>query len=207
MFTFINNANAVPQRVVINADDAELYGAELEGKLEPFEGFITEVRFGWLESRFLDFTDAVVRRTESQGNRRIVTDYNGNSLPNAPRFKVSGNVSYEFSLGRSGTLTPRYDFNWSDDVYFDPSEGTGSPDVNGETFMPENTIGQEALLLQNFRLTYAAPSGNLEISGWVRNLTNEVYKTLAFDASAGPGLVGNIVGEPRTYGLSAKVTY
>jgi iron complex outermembrane receptor protein len=207
VFTFINNANSVPQRVVINADDAELYGAEVEASAEPIEGLFAQIRFGWLESRFLDFTDAVVRRTESQGNRRIVTDFNGNQLPNAPRFKVSGNISYDFDLGTKGTLTPRYDFTWSDDVYFDPSGGTGSPDSGGETFMPDNTIGQEALILHNFRLSYVVESGNLEISGWVRNMTNEVYKTLAFDASAGPGLVGNLVGEPRTYGLSAKVSY
>lgn len=207
VFTFVNNANSVPQRVVINADDAALYGAELEGKIEPVDGLVAELRFGWLESRFLDFTDAVVRRTESQGNRRIVNDFNGNPLPNAPRFKVSGSLSYDFQLGSVGTLTPRYDFNWSDDVFFDPSGGTGSPDVNGIIFMPKNTIGQEALLLQNFRLTYIVESGNIEVAGWVRNLTNEVYKTLAFDASAGPGLVGNLVGDPRTYGLSAKVKF
>ena len=139
-------------------------------------------------------------------NQRILTDYNGNSLPNAPRFKVSGNISYDFELS-FGTITPRYEFTWSDDVYFDPSEGRGSPDVNGEPFMPENTIGQEALILHNFRLGYTVPSGNLEIAGWVRNLTDEVYKTLAFDASAGPGLVGNLIGDPRTYGLSAKVSF
>lgn len=207
VFTFTNNAGETPQRVVINADDAELYGAEVEATFEPVDNLVAELRFGWLESRFLDFTDAVVRRTETQGNRRIVTDFNGNSLPNAPRFKVSGNISYVFDIGKLGTITPRYDFNWSDDVFFDPSGGQGSPDVNGQIFMPENTIGQEALLLHNFRLTYAVSSGNLEVSAWVRNLTNEVYKTLSFDASAGPGLIGNIVGDPRTYGLSAKVTF
>ena len=207
VFTFINDAGSIPQRVVINADDAALYGAELETKIEPIDGLVAEVRFGWLESQFLDFTDAGVRRTESQGNRRIVNDFNGNPLPNAPQFKVSGSLSYDFELGRIGSLTPRYDFAWSDDVFFDPSGGRGSPDSNGEIFLPKNTIGQEALILHNIRLTYAVEGGNLEISGWVRNLTNEVYKTLAFDASAGPGLVGNLLGDPRTYGLSARVTF
>jgi iron complex outermembrane receptor protein len=207
VFTFTNNSNETPQRVVINADNAELYGAELESRFEPVDGLVAELRVGWLESRFLDFTDAVVRRTESQGNRRIVADFNGNPLPNAPRFKVSGNVSYDLELGSLGTLTPRYDFNWSDDVFFDPSGGTGSPNADGNTFLPDNTIGQEALILHNIRLTYATASGGLEFAGWIRNLTNEVYKTLAFDASAGPGLVGNLLGDPRTYGLSAKVIF
>ena len=73
--------------------------------------------------------------------------------------------------------------------------------------MPRNAIGQDALLLQNVRLTYQAPSGNLEVAGWVRNLTNEVYKTLSFDSSGGPGFVGNLVGDPRTYGVSLKVSF
>ena len=212
VFTFTNNAGEPPQRVVVNADNAALYGAEFEARIEPIDTLVAEIRFGWLDSRFLDFTDSVVRKVDRGDggqvgvNQRILTDYNGNSLPNAPRFKVSGNISYDFELS-FGTITPRYEFTWSDDVYFDPSEGRGSPDVNGEPFMPENTIGQEALILHNFRLGYTVPSGNLEIAGWVRNLTDEVYKTLAFDASAGPGLVGNLVGDPRTYGLSAKVSF
>ena len=47
----------------------------------------------------------------------------------------------------------------------------------------------------------------LELAGWVRNLTNEVYKTQAFDASTSAGLVGNLVGLPRTYGLSVDVKF
>lgn len=207
VFTFTNDANVPPSRVVINADDAQLYGAELEGSIEPVTGLRGSFRFGWLESRFLDFTDSVIRRTESAGNTRIVTDFNGNPLPNAPKFKVSGSLEYEFDLGKSGTLTPNWSFTWSDDVAFDPSGGRGSPDVNGEIFLPENTIGQEAFLLQNVRVTYVPETGNVEMAVWVRNLTNEVYKSLAFDASAGPAIVGNLLGLPRTYGVSAKVTF
>ena len=34
-----------------------------------------------------------------------------------------------------------------------------------------------------------------------------VITVLAFDAAAGPALVGNLVGDPRTYGFSGKVTF
>ena len=209
VFTFSNNAGEPPQRIVINADDAELYGAEVETTLEPIDGLIAELRFSWLESRFLDFTDALGRQDGSNANRlqRIVTDFNNNPLPNAPRFKVSGNVSYPFEIVGGMTLTPRYEFTWSDDVFFDPSGGRGAPDATGTIFMPELAIGQEALILHNLRVTLTNETGSIELSGWVRNLTNEVYKQLAFDASAGPGLVGNLVGDPRTYGLSAKVSF
>ncbi len=207
VFLFTTNAGEIPARVVKNADDAQLYGAEVEAKLEPIDRLVAEVRFGWLESRFLDFSESSFRRTELNTNSTIVSDFNGNSLPNAPRFKVSGNLKYDFDLGRLGTITPRYDFSWSDDVAFDASEGRGALNADAVVFLPEHTIGQKALLLHNFRLTYAVASGNLQVSGWVRNLTNEVYKSLAFDASSGPNLVGNLLGDPRTYGLSAKVSF
>jgi iron complex outermembrane receptor protein len=206
VFTFTNDANVPPQRVVVNANDAQLWWAELESTIEPLEGLKGVLRFGWLESRFLDFTDSVIRRTQSAGNVRIVTDFNDNPLPNAPRFKLSGSLEYALDLGRIGTITPRWEFTWTDDVNFDPSGGRGSPDTSGEIFMPDHTIGQKAYMLHNLRLTYVPLSGDLELSGWVRNLTNEVYKQLAFDAS-GAGIVGNLLGDPRTYGISAKFSF
>ena len=77
----------------------------------------------------------------------------------------------------------------------------------GQFFMPQGTIAQNPLWLHNVRLSYKNVGGNLEVAGWVRNLSDETYKTLAFDASGGPGLVGNLVGDPRTYGLSVTVSY
>ena len=208
VFTFTNDTGVPPTRVVINADDAQLYGAELELTLEPLEQLIIEFRGSWLESKFLDFTESVVRPVpDSNEFFRQVFDFNGNPLPNAPRFKVSVSASYTLDVGRFGSITPRYDLAWTDDVAFDPSDGTGSPSTSGDIFLPRNTIGQDAFTLHNIRLTYVNPTGNLEFSGWVRNMLNEVYKTQAFDASGGPALVGNLLGDPRTYGLSLKLTY
>ena len=43
------------------------------------------------------------------------------------------------------------------------------------------------------------------MTGWVRNIADEVYKTTAFDLSVAAQLVGSLVGNPRTYGVSVKV--
>jgi len=209
VFTFTNDTGVPPTRIVLNADDARVFGAELEATLEPTEDLIVNVRSSWIESKFLDFTDSVARPVPGSTNQifRQVLDFTNNDLPNAPRFKVSGDVEYRLQLGRFGTLIPRYDFTWTDRVFFDQSGGRGSPNVGGQIFMPEGAIGQDAFILHNFRLSWKHPSETLEIAGWVRNMTNEVYKTLAFDASGGPGFVGNLVGDPRTYGLSASIRY
>ncbi len=215
VFLFANDLNSPPIRVVRNASAAQIYGAELDATIEPIESLQIVARFGWLESKFLDFASDGIREIVTGGLpnlRRLITevpiDYTGNRLPNTPRFKFSGSIQYTFDLRRLGTLTPRYDITFTDDFSFDPSkQGRGAPDNFGNFFLPKFAIGQRAYTLHNARLTYRAPNDQIEVALWVRNLSNLVYKTLAFDASATGGLVGNQVGDPRTYGATVKFTF
>lgn len=215
VFIFSNDFNAPPVRVVRNASAAQIYGAEVEATVEPIDGLIGILRFGWLESKFLDFADFATRELViSAGDdiRRVITevptDYAGNRLPNTPRFKLSGTLKYTFEFSRAGSITPRYDFTYTDDFSFDPSKkGRGAPDVFGNFYLPDWAVGQVAYVLHNARLTYESPDESIEVALWVRNFTNEVYKQLAFDASATAGFVGNLVGDPRTYGVSVALKF
>lgn len=211
VFTFTNELGTPPQRVVVNADDAQLWGAELETRIEPIERLVFDLRFGWLESKFLDFTEVSRRRLSTAPGApaiilQIPLDYDGNRLPNTPRFKVSFAAQYTFEMGDAGSLIPRYDLTWTDDIFFDQTEGQGTVGILGDDF-PEYTIGQRAYALHGIRLTYRSPGEQLDVSGWVRNLTDEVYKTTAFNASQGARLVGNLLGDPRTYGISFSTRF
>ena len=42
---------------------------------------------------------------------------------------------------------------------------------------------------------------------WIRNLTNEAYKTFAFDASAFQSSTVQFVGDPRTIGGTVQVNF
>ena len=214
VFLFSNDFSSPPQRIVQNANAAQLYGAELDLEIHPVEGLELKMAFGWLESRFLDFADSGIRRivlgVESDPPviiTEVPIDFTGNRLPNTPRFTVTGHIKYTLDMGSAGTLTPRWDYSFTDDNFFDPSNGQGAPNNGGELFLPRFAIGQKGYLIQDMRLTYKTLDESIQISGWVRNLTNEVYKSISFDASATAGLVGNFLGDPRTYGLSAKVTF
>ncbi|MBJ19017.1 MAG: TonB-dependent receptor [bacterium] len=211
VFTFLNRVGTPPQRIVVNASDARLWGAEIETTVEPIDGLVFDFRFGWLESKFLDFTEAAQRQVFNTftGVNDVFTvsqDYDGNRLPNTPRFKISFAAEYEFVMGRSGSLIPRYDLTWTDDIFFDQTEGQGARGFGGDSF-PEFTIGQTAYALHNLRLTYRSPNELMDVAGWVRNMTNEVYKTSAFNASQAGSFVGQFLGDPRTYGLSVSVKY
>ncbi len=201
----LDDTNApAPEFVIINVAKAQIYGAELDLRWEPlrdrvpalFEGLVFELRGGWLESKALDFTRVrrnnfgVIAVTE-------VIDFSGNRLPNTPRWKASGSAWIPLELGRWGTLTPRYDLSYTDDIFFDPSQGVGT----GSRPLPKYGIGQRAYWLHHFRLSYRLPGDQIELSGWVRNLADERYKRYAAHVKAQQSLL-NWIGEPRTYGLS-----
>jgi iron complex outermembrane receptor protein len=218
VFIVETNLGAFPQLQIINANAAQVYGAEVEARVEPLAGLVPEAfdqllltaRFGWLESEFLDFSNTELRqlstgRPPNPPNPRtlpITLDFSGNQLINAPRFKLSLGAEWSFFLGSLGSITPRWDGAWSDDIFFDATEGRGAPNAEGTTVLPEFAVGQPAFWLHNLSLKYRTPKADVELTAWVRNLTDEMYKTFAFDGSNFGNVVVNYVGEPRTFGLS-----
>ena len=72
--------------------------------------------------------------------------------------------------------------------------------------LPQFAVGQRAFLLHNLRLSYRLPNDQIEISGWVRNLTDERYKTYVAEATGLQSLL-NWVGDPRTYGVSLSFSW
>jgi len=211
VFIVEDEPTAPPTYSIINANDAEIYGAELDLRAEPLDGLVVSGRFGWLESQFLDFTNEVGRFKSEGANSvsplPVTIDHGGNRLINSPQFKASASAEWTLDLGRWGALIPRYDFAWTDDIYFDPSEGRGSPDSFGESVLPEYAVGQRAFWLHSAQLAYRTPDRNIEVVGWVRNFTDQVYKTFAFDASTFSKVVLNFVGEPRTYGVTLSISW
>ena len=167
-------------------------------------------RFGWLQSQFLDFTNELFRGDNSIPPQVITKyiDYSGNPLINSPKFKLSGAAEWTFDFGRWGAVIPRYDFAWSDDIFFDPSAGKGvGTAANFNPVYPDYAIGQPAFWLHNLRLGYRTPEGNVEIGVWVRNLEDTRYKTYGFDAGQFSKVVINFVGPPRTIGLDFSVNF
>ncbi len=205
-------AQSSPEFVIINANDAEVYGAEIDAVLRPWLGAFMNVRFGWLETQFLDFVQIqqeVITDPDIAGfvtvNRELQNT--GNPLLNSPRFKVSLTAEQTLPLGRWGSLTARYDGVWTDTTYYDATGGFGLPNEDNVHPLPPDTIAQPAFWLHNLRLSYRLPGGRLEVAGFVRNLENTPYKTFAFDGSTFNGTSIYFVGDPRTYGGALVVNF
>ncbi|MDJ0851106.1 MAG: TonB-dependent receptor [Myxococcota bacterium] len=196
-----------PEFVILNADGAEVYGAEIDLVARPWLGAFANVRFGWLESQFLDF---VQTQQELLSGQRVINrelQNTGNRLLNSPRFKVSLTAEQTLPLGRWGSFTVRYDGTWTDQTFYDPTESRGIPNQQGVQFLPEDAIGQPQFWLHNLRVSYRLPGGQIELAGWIRNISDTPYKTFAFDGSTFNRTTIHFVGDPRTVGGTLVVNF
>jgi len=210
LFTAQQFVGGQPEFVILNADGAEVYGADVDAVIRPWMGAFVNVRFGWLESQFLDFVqlqqEEIPRPPISiVANRELQNT--GNSLLNSPKFKVSLTAEQTFPLGRWGSFIARYDGVWTDLTYYDATEGLGLPNQANIQFLPKNTIAQPAFWLHNLRLSYQTLGGRFEFAFWVRNMANKAYKTFAFDGSTFNQTSIYFVGDPRTYGATLTVNF
>jgi iron complex outermembrane receptor protein len=204
-----------PSLQIINADDARVIGVDTELTLEPLLAYAPEeieqlsikLRFGWLDTKFIRFTDLQNRVSTGGTVFQITDDSSGNPLINSPELKFSGTVEWKLLLGRLGSLIPRYDVTWSDDIFFDQTAGRGGLNGTGTRAKPKFTTGQPALWNHNIRLAFKNPEETIEIAGWCRNLTDERSKISAFDASAFAKVVINFVAEPRSCGAQLSLLW
>jgi iron complex outermembrane receptor protein len=200
IFQLENSAGGAPVQKLINANDADVYGVEIEVETRPLEGWAHEqleglavfLSFAWLESRYTDFVNTTLDFT-SGSPIPSTQDNSGNQLINAPRYAFTGYAQWDFPLWDWGSLAPRFDWAFKDKVYFSPQ--------NAEP------VSQDAFWLLNARLAFTTPNDMVEVAGWVRNLTDEVYYADTIDLSSVQGSILYIVGDPRTYGISLTVRF
>ena len=198
-----------PINELINANDAQISGAELEILIRPslLDGLQLSGAFGWLESEYNDFTQATRRRQSPAPQAATILeidDYSGNRMIASPEYTFSGSAFWEIDLDRYGYITPRVDFTWRTEIFFDPNEGAGFFDVRN---LPDGTLGDNTLRQWHGRLSYQTEDQLLDVAVWMRNITDEEYKVEAFDLSRGFRSLLFVIGQPRTYGVSITFNF
>ncbi|MCB9726785.1 MAG: TonB-dependent receptor, partial [Spirochaetaceae bacterium] len=207
VFRLRNSSAGVPVNELINAKDADILGVELDFDVRPFDGIGPEIlsgfsvyaSFAWLQSQYTDFVnvisttqDVVVGGQVQKAVTQSTFDFSGAQLINSPKFSFVGFAQWMVPTPY-GSVTPRFDWSFKDDVYFSPEN---SP-----------LVGQSALWLMNFRVTYRSPGENLELSGWVENMTDQAYTVDVFNLARFRRSILYAIGDPRTYGLTLRVRF
>jgi iron complex outermembrane receptor protein len=186
---------ALPQ----NAGDATVKGAELELMANPVEGLqldaaISIIDWEWdcvnpavvgLASGPCSSDPAVVGRLSSPPRGLIETKWNFG-------------MQYRFDLGDRGSITPRIDVNYQDEL----AGGDLEPAPNS----PSALFGRVPdYTLVNARLGWRNAEGDLDVALEVTNLADEYYYVSKFDLTgAGAGAIAGSPGRPREWALTVK---
>lgn len=171
-----------PLNVAANAQKARTYGADLDLTLRPTRNLTLSAQVGLLNAKltkFLAVADA------------SVPDYSGNQLANSPKFTTFLLANYHLPLDDSHSLTFQANATYKSSQFLD---ATNDP-----------YTAQAAYWTEDARVSFQVK--NLEISGFIRNISNTYYFVSLFNSTSPFLYVNGVTGQPRTYGLETRVTF
>lgn len=184
--------NDVPCAARVNAGDGRYKGFEVEASLRPVEGLSFDGSLSYLDFEYTRLLASAEYNATTNPGGVVKTDPPGGT----PQWKWNIGGQYEIPLGGAGTLTPRFDVEYTGRIYAGVYRPTAT--ARDLIFIPNYT-------LLNARVTWRNADGDLEISGEARNLTDKYYYLQLFDLrSAGAGLSKALVGSPREFALTVK---
>jgi iron complex outermembrane receptor protein len=136
-----------------NLGDATISGLEVEMKALVTDRFTVGVNLGLLDDEIDNLKGVLVSNT--------VTITKDNDLPNTPDYTLSIMAQYDIPMANGSNLSLRADYVTKDDYYSRPEN------------LPENLIDNYENL--NLLATFSSADGKWQLSGGVRNATDEFY--------------------------------
>ena len=198
------DAGSCSSRIVFNTPKAHSQGVELELSARPAPGLSLGLNGTVLKSEF-DSTLPEPLAT-STGIR------DGNRLPTVPKFQLSANATYEFPVSTDWTAFVSGSFQHVGNRFTQPSDQENNPRtfVHGLPFggAPANAATTIDLKLPDYQLvnfSIGVKTGSgFELMAYVNNLFDE-NPILSFDRErGGRARLGFNVGQPRTFGVTAR---
>ena len=155
-----------------NADDAEIYGLDIDLLAAPAEGLTIGLGLGLLDTEL--------------GAIGVVPA--GNQSPNSAEVQANGLIRYEFAVGSNLQMGVQASFKYTDDMYRDAFND------------PYNLSDSYSTV--DARVWISDAAGNWEAAVWAKNLTDEEYTEQAFNVVGLSGLANQLYGPPQVIGAS-----
>ncbi|MFT3905672.1 MAG: TonB-dependent receptor [Steroidobacteraceae bacterium] len=184
----------VPQFLVI-AVPVRMLGAELDSAWAITGNDRLTLSGGWLDNKITSFPDI----PGGLGNSRsyIAKD----ELNNIPKLTATLGYAHTFRFGDGSRLEARADARYNGAV--EVSEIT-----QGEVALGEDPYNhQSAYVIGNLGATWTSAQGGLGITGYVRNVGNEIYKSGVTLNSRSLSNIGVAPSDPRTYGIQINAKF
>jgi iron complex outermembrane recepter protein len=189
---------ALPQ----NAGNAHSKGVEAEISAYPLPGLAFDGSVSYQDWKWTCINPQVVGLAQGAcSSDASVLSLIESRPPAMMKWKWNAGVQYEADLGKSGTLTPRFDISYQGGMI-----GNVLAPVAGS---PSAIYGQlDAYTLANARLAWRNEARDLTIALEVTNLFDKYYFTSKFDLTgAGAGAIAGSPGRPREWAVTVKKSF
>lgn len=181
--------------IIRNAAGARIQGLEFETVLRPVTGLTINGSLAILDPKYKSFIDGGV---DVSANR---------AFPHAPKTTASLGFDWAVLSGGWGKLNLYGDLNYVSKYYTFPYPLV-TPTRSDQNAHSSQSQGRTIVNLRASVADIALGGVKAEVSGFVRNLTNEADPSNFIDF--GPGFGGILLGyfpEPRTYGVTVGVKF
>lgn len=187
---FTNPAGGVASQIG-NIAKSRVRGFEIENTVR-IQAITASLNYAYIDAKYLQYPGTLIN---SAGVVRNLID---SPFTGAPKHKVDLDIRYQLPLEDSvGKVSVGANFSYQSRV--------NTSDTALEDALDESTkVGG----LLNLRADWTGVNGSpVDLSVFVRNVTNKTYVIGTAGLMAGLGVVGAIYGDPRTVGVQARVRF
>ncbi|MFN4358070.1 TonB-dependent receptor [Sphingopyxis alaskensis] len=201
------DAGTCSSRIVFNVPKAHSMGVEFELGLSPADGLDLNLSGSLIEAEFDSTLPGAL--TVATGIR------DGNRLPSVPKFQLTASGSYEWPIGDRANMYVAASFQHVGTRYTQPADQENNP----RTFVhnlpfggaPAGASTTVDLQLPDYQLVNLSAGvdfdNGLSLIAYVNNVFDE-NALLSFDRErGGRARLGYTVGQPRTFGITARKTF
>lgn len=185
----LNDIN-LPEQQVINADESEVKGFELEATWLATEALTLTANYSYIDGEYTSF--CCFPDTTADPDTNIDQDLSGNPLTQAPKNKVFTSVSYAFNTDNMGEFVLSGNYAWVDSRQYDVFNTAAT---QADAYYRVDAI-----------LTWFSPSQDIRVIMSGKNLTEEETWT-SLQRGSVPGVVIGQANEPRTYSLEVQYAF
>lgn len=180
---------------IANAGTVQSRGVEVDASVKPIRGLTLSASASYTDARYASYSHAMCSYLYSY---QASCNLSGRPLPGVPTWAGALRGEYAWSL------TDRFDAYFGSDFTFRSSYFSA---VNDDAFSRIPGFGVVGVHLGARRsLHLAGREGILDVSLWVRNLANKNYYN-AISINSTTGLSNAALGDPRTYGFTARASF
>lgn len=174
--------------------EASMRGFELEFTAIPADWLTINAGYGYQDSKYGDYPGAPVQSflVPNPATGLLTTDLTGDQLPFAPKHSLNLSAVTKISLGDNLQITAGPDMQLRSS--YPVSDGIDNIRVVGDT------------VIVNGFVSLGAPDGTWQLTGRVRNLTEEIYLT-GLDYNNFVGTVYQGLSAPRTFAIEASFRF